>query len=100
MEKKKCKNCAHFRQHYALDGRRLYSVYCGHCMHRMVRPKKPDATACEHFAFAPPDTDAFATKEYLSKALVQYVRDLELLPHIEDVAREQLEVSNTNGFFK
>ena len=86
-DKKLCKDCAHFYQHYALDRRNLFRVYCGHCTLRSVRTKRPDAVACDGFVPAPPDEDAFATKEYLSKELLQYLLSLELLPQIEDTAK-------------
>lgn len=31
MEEKQCKNCAHYYQHYAMDERRIFRVFCGHC---------------------------------------------------------------------
>ena len=49
-----------------------------------VRRRKPDTAACENFADAPPDENAFATKEYLSKELLTYVLNLPLLPEIKD----------------
>ena len=87
MEKKLCKNCAHFRQHYALDERKIFRVFCGHCMLHPPKTKKPDTAACDGFVPGPPDENAFATKEYLSKELPQYLLHLELLPKIEDAAK-------------
>ena len=84
MEKTFCKNCVHFRQHYALDKRHIFRVYCGHCTFPKVRRKRPDAAACEQYTPAAPDESAFATKEYLSKELLQYLLRLELLPEIRD----------------
>ncbi len=48
--------------------------------------------ACEGYEHAGLDTDAFATKEYLSKELLQYMMRLELLPLIEneEVGRQNL----------
>lgn len=88
MEKKYCKDCAHYHQHYALDNRKIFRVYCGHCTFRKVRRKRPDAIACDGFTFASPDEDAFATKEYLSKELLQYLLRLDLLPQIEETAKQ------------
>lgn len=79
-----CKECAYYHQHYALDNRKIYRVYCGHCSYDRARRKKPDALACEFFQLAPPDESAFASKEYLSKELLQYLLNLEILPPIED----------------
>lgn len=83
-----CKNCAYFRQHYTFDKRKIYRVYCGHCTHLKIRRKFPDTASCENFVYAEPDECAFATKEYLSKALLQYLLQLELLPEIQDIANE------------
>ena len=88
MDRMFCKDCVHFRQHYALDQRKIFRVYCGHCMQHKVKKRKPDAIACEYFEIAPPDENSFATKEYLSKELLQYLLSLELLPQIEDATRQ------------
>ena len=85
MDNKFCSQCMHYHQHYALDRRKIYRVYCGHCMLHRNKKKQPDAAACDGFAQAPSDESAFATKEYLSKELLQYLLNLELLPPIEDV---------------
>ena len=85
MEKKYCKDCGHFKQHYALDQGRIFQVYCGHCMKPTVKHKRPDTVACDLFIPAEPDEDAFVTKEYLSKKLLSYMLELELLPKIEDM---------------
>lgn len=52
----------------------------------MVRAKQklPDAKACENFIPGSAQENAFASKEYLSKELLQYMLSLELLPEIED----------------
>lgn len=84
MEKLLCKNCAHFHQHYALDERKIFRIFCGHCTLTHPKRKKPDAPACDSFTPGLPDEDAFATKEYLSKELLQYLMHLDLLPKIED----------------
>ena len=86
MEKEICSNCKHFRQHYAMDKRKIFRVYCGHCVQHSTKKRKPDAAACENFIASPPDEDAFATKEYLSKELLRYVLSLEILPQIEDLS--------------
>jgi len=83
MEKQYCRNCKYYRQHYALDQRKIFRVYCGHCTAYPRKKKRPDAAACAQFISAPQDENAFATKEYLSKELLQYVLQLELLPKIE-----------------
>jgi len=84
MIEKQCRQCQHYLQHYTLDKRRIFRVYCGHC--KLGRPKRkfPDAEACENFVPGSAQEDAFASKEYLSKKLLQYALNLELLPEIEE----------------
>ena len=82
-----CKNCAHYYQHYTFDKRRIFRVYCGHCALTKSKRKPPDTRACENFVWAPPDESAFATKEYISKELLQYLTKLEFLPQIEDTGK-------------
>lgn len=90
MEQHFCKECKHFHQHYALDSRRILRVWCGHCTsRRRIRGKQPDSPACEEFIFALPGEDAFVTKEYLSKELLQYLMKLELLPQIGELAKSE-----------
>ena len=83
MEEKQCKDCQYFLQHLALNRRRLFCVCCGHCTLRKPKRKQPDAKACEQFIPGPQLGEAFVTKEYLSKELLQYVLNLELLPEID-----------------
>lgn len=84
MNQNTCQFCIHYRQHYTFDRRKIFRVYCGHCTLGKARRKLPDAVACEHFFLSDPDEQAFATKEYLSKELLQYLLNLELLPTIEN----------------
>ena len=86
MHKNLCKNCRHFSQHYALVDRGVFWVYCGHCKQGKVRKELPDCSACDHFLPALPDKETFATKEYLSKRLVEYMLQMELLPPIQDAS--------------
>ena len=88
MDKMFCKDCAHYHQHYAFDQRKIFRVYCGHCTLEKVRKKQPHTIACDSFVPAPPDENAFASKEYLSKELLQYLLHLELLPPIEDAPNQ------------
>lgn len=85
MEDNICKNCMYFRQHYVLDERRITRVFCGHCTFSRARSKRPYSKACEHFISTEPDENAFVSKEYLSKVLLQYLISLELLPEIKDL---------------
>ncbi|MBE5784470.1 MAG: hypothetical protein E7330_01590 [Clostridiales bacterium] len=80
-----CKNCRYFMQHYTLAERKLFRVYCGHCVHIKPRHKRPDTKVCENFAPGEKDTDAFVTEEYLTKALLQRLLSMPLLPDIPDL---------------
>lgn len=78
------KTCVHYRQHYTFDSRKIFRVYCGHCTFSKPKRKAPDAKACENYMPTVPDETAFVSKEYLTKALLEYVFHLELLPEIHD----------------
>ena len=84
MSEIRCKNCRHYVRHYGLGKDRLFRLNCGHCSLVRPRQKRPDTKACPNFEPGPPDEAAFATKEYLSKELLKYVLELELLPEIEE----------------
>ncbi len=85
MENNHCKNCAHFHQHYGLNKKKLFQVFCGHCTAvNRIRKRQPDALACDLFVAAPPEENPFVSKEYLSKSLLEYMMRLELLPQIPD----------------
>ena len=90
MKETTCKNCKNFHQHYALDGQKLHWVDCGHCGVERTRSKKPDAMICKNFSPTEPDEAAFVNKEYLSKALLQYMMNLELLPNIERPSQDDV----------
>ena len=83
MDEKQCENCQYYIQHYALNKHRFFRVHCGHCTFTHPKRKRPDTKACENYAPGIPPEDAFASKEYLSKELLQYVLGLDLLPEIE-----------------
>ena len=85
MSEEKCKNCQYYLPHFTLNKRKIFRVYCGHCTFGRVRTKRPDAKACANYVYGLPPEDAFVTKEYLSKELLQYLLRLELLPEIKDV---------------
>ena len=86
-----CKTCAYFYQHYALKHQQIFQVHCGHCTHTKVKRKQPDSAACENYAPAEPDEAAFATKEYLSKELLQYILHLDPLPEIKNLDNGRFE---------
>ena len=83
MNNQRCETCDFFIQHYALGTDRLFAVYCGHCTYFRRKLKKPDSEACGNYSPAQPVAHTFVSKEYLSKALLQKVLDMELLPKIE-----------------
>ena len=84
MEKKTCKDCQYYLRHYTFNSKKIFRIYCGHCTHHKTKEKRPDAKACEDFILGIPQEDAFVSKEYLSKELLQYMLKLELLPEIEE----------------
>lgn len=84
MTNQQCKECRYYLQHYTLNQRKLIRVYCGHCTFGKAKTRRPDAKVCQSFAPKPPQEEAFASKEYLSKELVQYMLSLDLLPEIKD----------------
>ena len=82
MSDKYCKDCKYFLQHYTFNKRELFRIHCGHCTLNRARFKNPDTAACKNCAPGTPQEDAFVSKEYLSKQLLQYMLQLELLPEI------------------
>ena len=83
MNGQQCKTCEYFVQHYMLGKDKLFEVYCGHCTYSRIKRKQPEAKACERYVPAQPLEDNFVSKDYLSKALLQKVLDMELLPDVE-----------------
>ena len=84
MTEKHCKDCAHYRQHYILSEGKLFRIRCGHCTFRKARTRRPEAGICLNYTEGVPDEDAFVSKAYLSKKLLNYFLGLELLPEIRD----------------
>lgn len=82
MDNTSCETCVYYRQHYTFDHRKIFRVYCGHCTYQKVKTKRPDAKACENYLLSESAENAFVAKEYLSKALLEYMLSLELLPEI------------------
>ncbi len=89
MKEYSCKDCIHFRQHYILSGETLMKVYCGHCTCARSKKKKPDTAICANFLLSQSDTSAFVSKSYLTKELLQFVLDMELLPEIKEYVEEE-----------
>ena len=82
MDNATCQNCKYYFQHYSLNERKIYRLFCGHCYKHPRKNRKPTAAVCDFYEPGQPAEDRFATKEYLSKALLQRVLELELLPEI------------------
>ena len=82
MEHAVCGGCAHYRQHYTFDGRKIFQVHCGHCTLRKVKKKLPNAKGCDDYVTATALEQRFVSKEFLSKALLQHVLEMDLLPEI------------------
>lgn len=85
MKETQCQNCQYYLQHYTINNRKIFRVYCGHCTFHRPKTRKPDAAACENFIPGSPQEETFADKEYLSKELIQYMIRLELLPEIKEL---------------
>ena len=83
MNDQQCKTCGYYVQHYILGKNKLFAVDCGHCICSRTKRKQPDAKACGNYMRVQHQEDAFVSKEYLSKALLQKVLDMELLPDVE-----------------
>ena len=84
MNETYCKDCRYFIQHYALDNKKLFQVHFGHCTYSNAKAKRPDAKVCKNFIEGTSREDAFVSKEYLSKALLEYMTGLDLLPEIKN----------------
>ena len=85
MNHKQCKDCRQYIQHYTFNDHLLFRVNCGHCvLPEMRKTKRPDTKACNQFEPRDPEENAFVTKEYLSKPLLERVLSMELLPEIKD----------------
>lgn len=84
MDNSHCSDCRYYLRHYTFDKRKIFRVYCGHCTFSNPKRKRPDAKICENYIPGTAQEDAFVSKEYLSKELLHYLLNLELLPEIED----------------
>lgn len=40
----KCETCKFFFQHYGKDGKRFYTLDCGHCVRLLVKKRRPGDT--------------------------------------------------------
>ena len=83
MIEKHCYECKYFMQHYGLDGGRLFKLNCGHCRYIRAKRRQPENKACESFVEGTAEKEKFVTKEYLTKELLRWVLEMELLPDID-----------------
>ena len=85
-----CASCVYYKQHYILDGKKIIRIFCGHCTlkkkNSFHRSRRSFAPICEEYIPGTSDEEAFVSQEYLSKALLDRVLNLPLLPTIEDDA--------------
>ena len=88
METKCCENCKNFHRHYGLGELGLIRLSCGHCGIVRLRYKKAYHKACEHFEPGENPEDSFVRKDYLTKALLERVLKMDLLPEIRKEAEE------------
>ena len=88
MKNETCGSCAHFYQHYILTEGRSMRVFCGHCAIPKIKHRKPFSKACENYVYGPPDEDAYADKKYLTKEMLKYLLNLELLPQVENATND------------
>ena len=79
MKNLNCKNCSHYIQHYGLNGKGFFRLNCGHCTFTRAGHKRPEQKACESFIPGESQENAFASQEYLSKALLEKALTLPLL---------------------
>ena len=79
MENLYCKNCSHYLQHYGLNEKGLFRLNCGHCTFSRASHRRPEQKACSNFLPGENREKAFASKEYLTKALLDKALTLPLL---------------------
>ena len=84
MEGKLCRDCENYLQHYTLIDGKLGKVYCGHCKRFMKRRIRPDGRICDQFIPGQPLEKTMVSKQYLTKALLQRIFNIELFPESEE----------------
>ena len=81
MKEKTCETCVHYVRHYSLETWGCFKVSCGHCMYPMLKHRRPDTKACQHYELRPlpralPDK-AFVQR-FLTTEFLQYILALDL----------------------
>ena len=91
MNNEHCKSCKYFMQHYGLNEKGIFRLYCGHCTLSRPKHKRPDQKVCDHYVQGERKEDSFASKEYLSKALLDKLLSLDLLPeHLQNAPPKEV----------
>ena len=78
MENQICRNCKYFRQHYGMDGKRIFRLECGHCMLPRLKTTKSHRKACLEFVQGENKEKEFVVIESRRDAIIaaisQYAR--------------------------
>ncbi len=94
MEQVTCNTCGYYHRHYVLSEGKIIQIHCGHCTYGRIRTKRPTAKACDNYSLSDPPENAFVTREYLTRELLEYIMKMELLPPVvgvvEKTERERL----------
>jgi len=78
--KEMCRNCKFFIQHYILLDGKFKWINRGHCISGKIRDKHAYGKICKNYVYQASVEDRYVDKEYLSKALLQKVPTMDLLP--------------------
>jgi len=81
MEQQHCSDCQNYVQHYTLNPMgNLVKVHWGHCIKKRGSGRRPNEKSCDQFVLCENRTSGFVTKQYLRKALLWRILEMELLP--------------------
>ena len=83
-QKKVCRSCIHYRQHYILDSQRCSRVCCGHCVYPRIKHRSPENRACDYFKQCSSEDlpNRAETIDFLTKEVLQRILDMPLPPEI------------------
>ena len=84
MDKKYCRECKQYVQHYGLFDGKIKEVYCGHCKQGRCKRRLPYDAACPDFELGIPADKEMVSKEYLTKALLKRVLEMDLWADMKD----------------
>lgn len=88
MDTATCKNCVHFYQHYTLTQSRATPIDCGHCAFPRLKKRRPGTPACVHFSLRSSEgmlPDRTAVRDFLTVDILEYIKNLELPPEVEEI---------------